>query len=218
MKRNILIIFLCSLFTWTFTQTDQALPSLPLQGNSLENFIPTGWKILKTAVGDLNQDGAEDIAAVIESATPAPEEGTTPPRILLIIFKQDKNYRLAIQTEKAILKSDEGGIMGDPFYGLDYDRGSIILTFFGGSRERWSYILRFRFQENDWCLIGLTKSVSDSLSGAETIEDYNLLNGKTIITEKQNEKTLKETKENRGKRTLLRLKDFVASEIETLTF
>jgi hypothetical protein len=40
------------------------------EGSSLEELIPSGWKILDNKTGDLNQDGFQDLAFVIQDTDP----------------------------------------------------------------------------------------------------------------------------------------------------
>lgn len=128
-------------------------------GNSLNDFIPKDWKLISKVQGDLNKDKLKDIAAVIEYTgeynDSDNEEWTGQPRILFIIFKKnDGTYKLSVQTATLIMRSDEGGVFGDPFAGLEYSRGSIVVSFYGGSAWRWGFTYRFRFQKNGWYLIG----------------------------------------------------------------
>jgi hypothetical protein len=218
MKLTVFFLLFSCLLVHVVPGTGPRVPTLPLQGQTLKDFIPVDWKLIKSTKGDLNKDGEEDIAGVIEDTKVKPGPDEAPGRILFIIFKQGDGYELSIQTGKAILKSNEGGIMGDPFSGLNYDRGSILIGFYGGSRERWGFELRFRIQDKGWFLIGFTKTLIDTLTGRETTEDYNLLTGKAIITKKEGEKTVEERVKKRGRRKLVNLKDFVASNIETLEY
>lgn len=186
-------------------------------------FIPDGWHILERTKGDLekvegdlNKDGINDVAFVIEGISKSKDEA--PPRALLIAFgTKDPTYNLSIKSENAILRADEGGVWGDPFEGISIDRGSLVINFYGGSNFRWYGKYRFRYQDNDWYLIGAT--IGDYYTGTMTLEnanedDYNLLTG-DFISRKTDEKeptNTHTTKGNRGKKELLKLKDFIADE------
>jgi hypothetical protein len=185
--------------------------------------VPVGWKALERlagepykAEGDLNNDGINDIALVIEELE-ASAEGA-PNRALLIAFgNEDNSYTLSIIAEHAVLKADEGGVFGDPLEDLTIDRGSVLLSFYGGSNWRWYSKYRFRYQDKDWYLIGAT--LGSYFTGTETIEqadeeDYNLLTGDYI--KKTYDEDGKEVieKGNRGKRELVKLRDFKANSEE----
>lgn len=196
---------------------------VPNKEEDLLSLIPKGWHILEKvegepvkAVGDLNKDGINDIAVVIEEDKKA--ENEAPRRALLIAFgNKDNTYTLSTIAENAILKADEGGIWGDPLEGISIDRGSVLIKFYGGSNWRWYRTYRFRFQNNDWYLIGAT--LGSYFTGTTTIdnadeEDYNLLTGDFIIKKADEKGNMKITKGNRGKRKLLKLKDFIANSDE----
>ncbi|WP_105616414.1 hypothetical protein [Vallitalea okinawensis] len=161
--------------------------------SSVENtlsFIPEGWSIAKNNMGelaevegDLNKDGINDKAIVIQNNA---IEDHAQDRDLLIAFgNSDGTYELSIRADKAILLSNEGGTFGDPFEGISIDRGSILLKFFGGSSEKWYYRFRFRFEDNGWYLIGATEGGLINVNGnmEDINEDYNLLTGDYIINE-----------------------------------
>ncbi|MDU0204906.1 hypothetical protein ACYEXS_35765 [Paenibacillus sp. MAH-36] len=191
------------------------------QENTIFSLIPKGWNISEKtkgtpvqATGDLNKDGIDDIAIIIEG-----EKGTkdqVPQRALVIAFGNGNNqYTFSMMAEKAILKANAGGIWGDPLEGISIDRGSILINFYGGSNDRWYEKYRFRFQDNDWYLIGAT--LGSFNSGKTTIEnadeeDYNLLTGDFTLrkTDEHEQSKAITTKGNRGNVALLKLKDFDA--------
>lgn len=129
------------------------------EGKSVEYFIPKDWKLLQTAVGDLNKDGLEDTVIVVENINYKMDDGSfcnnfSCPRSMLILLQtKGGSYKLSIKSDKAILLAGEGGIFGDPFEGLKIDNGSLLINFYGGSAWRWSYSYRFRYQDNGWFLI-----------------------------------------------------------------
>jgi hypothetical protein len=196
------------------------------QNNStIDSLIPKGWRIFEgrrvqdvQAIGDLNKDGIDDVAIVIEGEKN--KENEAPTRALLIAFGKGINeYSLSIIANKAILKADQGGVFGDPLEGIAVDRGSVVISFYGGSNYRWYYKYRFRFQDNDWYLIGAT--LGDYYTGTMTMDnanekDYNLLTGDYVIreTDMYDPSNSKTTSGNRGRTTLLKLKDFYADDSE----
>lgn len=179
--------------------------------------IPREWKILEKVKGkpeivegDLNKDGISDIAAVIEGVSETEKSSS---RALLIAFgNKDKTYTLSIIANKSILRVDLGGVWGDPLESISIDRGSVAITFYGGSNWRWYRTYRFRYQENNWYLIGATLgSYFDGKVTRENAdeEDYNLLTGDYIVKKTNDNGNQITTKENRGKKALVNLKDFV---------
>lgn len=181
----------------------------------INTLIPFGWGVLiqddepVTTEGDLNKDGITDIAMIIEQLQPNTEEA--PERSLLIAFGTNDSYSLSIIADKVILKSDEGGVWGDPFESLSIDRGSVVVSDYGGSNWRWYNKYRFRFQDNEWYLIGVT--MGEYFSGNATQEeaneqDYNLLTGDYIIKKTNEDGKMTTERGNRGKKQLIKLKDF----------
>ncbi|MCU6708089.1 hypothetical protein M6D81_05130 [Paenibacillus sp. J5C_2022] len=57
-----------------------------------------------------------------------------PPRALLIaLLNADGSLERSIVAEHVILKADEGGVWGDSFESVTIDRGSVVVTHYGGS-------------------------------------------------------------------------------------
>lgn len=206
-----LIMLSCILFlTTTVISANNTLPVLAGKGRTVESFVPEGWKLIAQTSGDLNKDGLSDIAGVVESSRKwEGDSGDAAPRLLFIAFQgTDGLYRLSVQTEKAILREDQGGVWGDPFESLSVDRGSILIKFYGGSNYRWGYIYRFRYQDGGWYLIGATIDSYFTGTGEGFTEDFNLLTGKMIRTKTDDKGRKKEETINRGKKKLIHLKDF----------
>ncbi|WP_157264688.1 hypothetical protein [Paenibacillus oryzisoli] len=193
------------------------------EDKNVSTLIPPGWQLLvrqsgaEKVEGDLNNDGIQDVAIVIEKLESAKDQAAE--RALLIAFgNKDGTYTRSVIADKAILKADEGGVWGDPLADLAIDRGSVVVSFYGGSNFRWYGNYRFRFQNEDWYLIGAT--VGSYFTGTMTEktgdeEDYNLLTGdyvKRIVDDPNAEKPKSHTiTGNMGKKNLLKLSDFVAA-------
>ncbi|WP_317970591.1 hypothetical protein [Paenibacillus sp. CCS19] len=176
------------------------------------SLIPTGWHILESgqpveAEGDLNKDGIQDIAIAIEKTTDVDARS-----ILIAFGTEDHAYELSIIADHVVLSELEGGPFGDPFNGLMIDRGSVVVSDYGGGSGRWFHKYRFRYQENDWYLIGATMGSNHSIKkDTEMVfdtEDYNLLTGDYIIDTTNENGEEKITKGNRGKKKLVRLSEF----------
>ncbi|MNN83368.1 hypothetical protein D3C81_2004010 [compost metagenome] len=109
------------------------------------------------------------------------------------------------------MPSDSGGVWGDPFDSLQIERGTIVVSDYGGSNWRWYDKYRFRFQDNDWYLIGAT--MGEYYTGTQTPdtgneEDYNLLTGDYKIRKVDENGKATTQKGNRGRKELIKLKDF----------
>ncbi|MCU6707326.1 hypothetical protein M6D81_01275 [Paenibacillus sp. J5C_2022] len=186
------------------------------QNKDILSLIPDGWVLMDSfdedlvkAEGDLNKDGIDDVAIVIEEVI---ESNAAPNRALLIAFKNNEgNLALSIIAENVILKENEGGVWGDPFESISIDRGSIIVSDYGGSNWRWYNRYRFRYQDQDWYMIGATRgsyfSGDASIDQADE-EDFNLLTGDYIVKKRNEEGEMEVTKGNRGKMPLVKLSQF----------
>lgn len=185
---------------------------LEKSGESLDDFIPEDWKLISKVKGDLNKDKLKDIAAVIEYTGESDSddvEWTGQPRILFVIFKQkDGTYKLSIQSSNVIMRSGEGGVFGDPFDGIKYSRGSILVSSYGGSAWRWGFTYRFRFQNHGWYLIGETEFSENINTGESETIDTNCLTGKRITTTVDENGKKKVVTSNIGKQDLKKLIDF----------
>jgi len=157
-------------------------PVLKKNGANAEAFLPKGWHVMTKTTGDLNKDGVADLAVLIEADSLVKSlkewENDQRPRILFAAFRQpDGQYSLSVQSNESILLSNDGGVFGDPFEALEINRGSIVVRFYGGSSDRWSYVYRWRYQNKDWFLIGATYTASSTHNGNFKVHDFNLLTG-----------------------------------------
>ena len=156
-------IFLCLLlFSGSCYAQENHYPVIKSVADSVDDFVPEGWELILLNRGDLNNDGIEDAVLVIQSKDTLREllyDGNhkkwdrledTKPRLLVILFKDKTGYKLALQNNDFILRMDEGGVWGDPENGLEIKNNILILSFYGGSMEKWNNIYKFRFQNDDW--------------------------------------------------------------------
>ena len=93
-------------------------------------------------------------------------------RLLLILFKSILGYELSANTPSAIMCKGCGGVFGDPFAGIEIRKNVLIISHYGGSSWRWSYTHKFRYQNNDWYLIGGTKSFYHCTEQCESLDDF----------------------------------------------
>jgi uncharacterized protein YecT (DUF1311 family) len=178
-----------------------------VRAGSPESFIPQGWQVLQSVQGDLNQDKRDDVAMVLAQLQEVQDMEAE--RILLVLLQQaDGSFQEAIETGKAILCRGCGGVFGDPLESIAVDNGTLVITHYGGSRDRWGYVHRFRLQDGDWYMIGRTETYHDTLSQKSEITDENLLTG-TMTVDRVSEAG-RETKETleMGKETLPQLSTF----------
>lgn len=145
---------------------------------------PAGLTKLGTATGDLDKDGRPETVIVYDSQRESKDEMGTE-RELHIFKMKDGKWELWHKSLGAVMPSQSGGMMGDPFQQVTIENGCIVLHHFGGSREKWTNMHRFRFQDDDWKLIGATVNFGAPCE-YWTNFDYNLSTGK-IVYEKKTE-------------------------------
>jgi hypothetical protein len=168
-----------------YAQQDLKIPALSKNGKTLADFVPRGWSVKARAEGDLNKDGRNDVAAILifDGENSGKEKFEDYPRLLVFLLRQpDDTLQLSAASDQVILGKNMGGVYGDPFQSLKIEHGTVVVNHYGGSREKWGNVYRFRYQEGDWFLIGKTIFTSDSLSRKKDTTDTNLLTGKVIET------------------------------------
>lgn len=133
-------------------------------------------KVIGEAMGDLDKDGIDEKVIILNTGLDG-EIGTQ--RTLLIYKKKQDKWALWHSSQGPILDSAHGGMMGDPFISVDIQRGAIVIDHFGGSRHKWSYTHRYRFNNKAWYLIGATINYGAPCEGFFEF-DFNVTTGKAI--------------------------------------
>lgn len=150
----------------SFAQKTFIFPKIKTQGPSVEQFTPADWTVVDQAYGDLNNDGLADLAVILEYDKAIDEtrvygdnssaiiKETQKPRILALCFKDKSsgNYYLSTQNNDFILRSEEGGKLGDPLQKIAIKDQQLYLRFQGGSEWRWELGYTFKFENKDWFL------------------------------------------------------------------
>jgi len=187
---QLLLLLCCSN---SFAQSFK-FPLVPAQGKSIKPLIPTQWKAIDSVRGDLNNDGIEDLALIFEFYASVKEnraygDNTTEliteiqkPRILAIYFKSGRNYKLVTQNNNFILRSEEGGGMGDPLRPMSIAENRLNLAFEGGGNWKWKLSYSFKYQNNDWQLIKAGNYAYHTGSGEMNDKQYDFVNKKRLIS------------------------------------
>jgi len=186
MKYFLALIFLSLSLTSYAQPQDFDYPTVKKSGTDAAAFVPEHWQIIKADTGDLNKDKKDDIVFVMEYIKGYPNiddhHNKALPRVLVVLFQAEEGYSKALQHNKFIMNAAQGGTMGDPFSQLFIRRGVLNIEFMGGSRELWIYDYKFRFQDNDWYLIGHDDKTYDRLTGDYTETSQNYLTHKQKFT------------------------------------
>lgn len=169
-----------------FAQKTFVFPKIKAQGSSIEQVTPPNWTVIDRVYGDLNNDAANDLAVVFEFNRSIDEtrvygdnntdiiKETQKPRILAIFFKDKStgNYSLSTQNNDFILRSEEGGKLGDPLQQIAIKDQQLYLRFQGGSEWRWELGYTFKFENKDWFLTSAINLYFNQNSGDMTERVY----------------------------------------------
>ena len=195
MKKLLTLLLLLLIFCHSFGQ-QFPYPKIKTDGQSISNFIPSKWKLLASAKGDLNGDKKDDIAFVIQYKDSVliekiefEEKDTviTQPRILILAFFNPilKKYELVEQSNSFILNHDNPN-MEEPFQNINITKGVLRLDFAifmnAGGWGIWNNSYVFRYQENEFKLIGADYNYINRGSGETENRSYNLLTKKVKIS------------------------------------
>lgn len=147
------------------------------KAQTLEKFTPKFWTLKERTLGNLDNDPEEEAVCVYET----PMEGDLGFAQSLAIYKKEgENWVLWHQSTRPILSTEHGGMMGNPYEGISIKNKTIIIDHFGGSRQKWHYTHRYRFQNNNWYLIGATVNAGAPCDYLQLL-DYNLSTGDAIF-------------------------------------
>lgn len=168
-------------------------PTLALTGKKYLDFEPKGWRTLDADKGDLNKDGYDDHVIVFERNTyhTAIENDDTlvyKPRMLAIVFynKPTGKFNLVAQSNTFILTDDTTNFFIEPFVRARITAGYIYITnILAATRETMqetSTTYKFRYQKNDFALIGAEYKSYHPRSLYYTKRSFNFLTKKWLET------------------------------------
>ena len=174
-------------------------PVITTKGQQAKDFIPDGWMILDSAAGDLNKDNLPDAVVILQLkdsiAVVNDVENTviTQPRILLILFRNKTGnfFQLAEQSNSFILNHDMP-IISDPFRDVSINAGILEIKFgIFHNMGSWYSInssYKFRYQKQEFVLIGADYFSFHRATGDFENYSYNFLAKKRSVTKGNDEK------------------------------
>lgn len=148
---------------------------------------PSGYRILDQKEGDLNNDGIEEKVIVFDT-NDSTEVGTI--RDIHVYKKSGGNWQLWTSSKNAIGKSEDGGMMGDPFENIEIRNGILLINQSGGSSWKWFKTDKYKLQNEKFVLIGFTNNYGKPGEYFASI-DFNISTGKIIYSKEFEDETQK---------------------------
>jgi len=149
-----------------------------------KEFQPKGSETIETVDGDLDGDNIPE-KAIIYNTKDTTDYGNI--RELQILKKINGKWTVLEKSRNAVLSSNAGGMMGDPYQSTEIKKGILEITQAGGSSWKWGYTDKYRFQNGHFELIGYSSS-SGKPEEYWTDVDFNLSTGQ-LKFEKEVENT-----------------------------
>jgi hypothetical protein len=176
MKTKILLIFLF----FSKTAFSQKIDKIPAEINA---FIPKGFEVLNLTNGDINNDKLPDYILICKSKKEA-EDGGLPRPMMLILQDANKKHKVAKRSEQIIMCAGCGGIMGDPFSGIEINKdGTFVIQHYGGSSWRWSKYATFRFDVStkNWVLASEKNLTFHASDPNKTTREYSIPENEFLV-------------------------------------
>jgi hypothetical protein len=172
-------------------------PSINTNGHVIADFVPSGWTIIDSTFGDLNNDNRNDAVIILQKKDSVfltnsdKDTVLTQPRILLILFRNsmDTNLYVKEQDDSFILLNDNPN-REDPYQAIRIKNGILDISFqlfySFGSWYITSSSYKFRFQNNQFCLIGADYSSFHRATHDSQDYSYNFLSNKRSLIKETN--------------------------------
>ena len=132
-------------------------------------------RIVAAATGDWNQDGANDLALLVEPAEGGDDENS------IYLYLNNEVGKLTLQSIVPDLVSGQFGVYGQAPSIRALPNGSMQIVSRNDAvgRDRWEKILTIAYRDDDFVVAGFTYASRDTLDPNDVTEcDLNLLTGK----------------------------------------
>lgn len=162
----------------------------PKDRQSVDSFIPLGWRIKTQVEGDLNRDLKSDVVVILTKLPKAEvdQKSRGSDRSLMVLFQTERGFRRISVGPKVLwcaqcygtLATTEGGTPE-----VKISHGMIIVFQSGGSREALDVTLRFRYDSglDRFGLIGKDFVIRDRPTGNVRSESINYITRTRLINE-----------------------------------
>ena len=152
MHRQTFIILLLLFFVSQISLARQkSLSDTIILPEKILKFIPKGYALIDTVMGDLNLDKFQDIILVLKTiGEDTAFDATEYKRPLLLLLGQaDETFQLAARNDNVVYCYQCGGAFGDPYDGVTIKKGAFAVYHFGGTNDRWSNEITFKYSKVD---------------------------------------------------------------------
>jgi hypothetical protein len=173
---------------------------IPAEADSIEKFVPAGWKIEGQVTGDLNGDSVPDHVVKLVEDKPAKDSddvATKRQRALLIVLQKQGGKLLRAAVADRLLQCTH---CGGAFYGVSespanvrIEKGVIVVDQDHGSRNLTNTYYRFRYDAatRQFILIGFDYADADRATAQVTSESTNYVTGVRITTRSKGSRDVK---------------------------
>ena len=149
----------------------------PVLKQNANDFIPQGFVLASTSIGDLNKDGVEDKVLLVKGTDKGAFEKNDYGELvdlnrrgIIVLFKKDNKYEMVLKNLNCFSSENEdGGVYYAPELSLEIDKGNLYIHYAHGRYGYWKYT--FRYRNSDFYLIGY-----DTSEGGEVIDKETSIN------------------------------------------
>jgi hypothetical protein len=158
----------------------------PVLKQNANDFIPQGFVLSGTSIGDLNKDGVDDKVLLVKGTDKGAFEKNDfgelvdlNRRGIIVLVKKDNKYEMILKNLNCFSSENEdGGVYYAPELSLEIGKGNLYVSYAHGIYGYWKYT--FRYRNSDFYLIGY-----DSIEGGEVIDKETSIN---FLSKKKQEK------------------------------